>query len=208
MGKAQNMSTRKIKGLETELLCQAYLTSLGYNVSVPIGEDCRYDIILDIKKELLKIQIKTCQVKKNGISINTTSVTTSGKENNIHKYTKEEIDYFATYYNNQCYLIPIEECVGTTRMLSFSKNKTNSAIPLYINDFLAENIIQNRLNNIDYKKEEDKRVCQYDLNDNLINRFYSYEEAGQFLGKTSAHISQCARGLRKTAYGYKWVLKE
>ena len=73
---------------------------MGYNVSVPIGEDCRYDIILDIKKELLKIQIKTCQVKKNGISINTTSVTTSGKENNIHKYTKEEIDYFATYYNN------------------------------------------------------------------------------------------------------------
>lgn len=68
--------------------------------------------------------------------------------------------------------------MGTSRLLSFSKKKTNSSIPLYINDFLAENIIQNRLNNIDYKKEEEKRVYQYDLNDNLINCFKSYEEAG------------------------------
>ena len=208
MKKAQNMQESKIKGLETELLCQAYLTSLGYNISIPIGEDCRYDIILDIKRELLKIQVKTCQLKKNGISIKTVSVTTSGKENITHKYTKEEIDYFATYYNNQCFLIPIEECFGSSRTLSFSKKKTNSYIPLYINDFLAENVIQNRLNNIDYKKEEEKRVYQYDLNDNLINYFNSYEEAGQSLGKASAHISQCARGLRKTAYGYKWILKE
>lgn len=27
----------------------------------------------------------------------------------MHSYTKEEVDYFATYFNNQCYIIPIEK---------------------------------------------------------------------------------------------------
>ena len=47
------MVETKIKGLTTELLCQAYLTSLGYNISIPIGEDCRYDMILDLNGKLL-----------------------------------------------------------------------------------------------------------------------------------------------------------
>jgi len=43
------MTETKAKGLTNELLCEAYLTSLGYNVSIPLGEECRYDLILDIK---------------------------------------------------------------------------------------------------------------------------------------------------------------
>ncbi len=27
----------------------------------------------------------------------------------MHSYTKEEVDYFATYFNNQCYIVPIEK---------------------------------------------------------------------------------------------------
>ena len=46
------MVNSKAKGITTELLCQAYLSSLGYNVSVPIGEDCRYDMILDVDGKL------------------------------------------------------------------------------------------------------------------------------------------------------------
>ena len=39
------MNEQKIKGLTTELQCQTYFTQKGYNVSVPLGEDCRYDRI-------------------------------------------------------------------------------------------------------------------------------------------------------------------
>ena len=27
-----------------------------------------------------------------------------------NKYSKEEIDYFATYWEGKCYLVPVEEC--------------------------------------------------------------------------------------------------
>lgn len=27
----------------------------------------------------------------------------------MHSYTKEEVDYFATYFKNQCYIVPIEK---------------------------------------------------------------------------------------------------
>lgn len=57
------MNESKIKGLTTELKVQAYLTELGYNVSIPLGEDCRYDLILDIDNLLLRVQIKTCTEK-------------------------------------------------------------------------------------------------------------------------------------------------
>ena len=49
------MTESKIKGLTTELQCQLFFTSLGYNVSVPLGEDCKYDFIVDIDGQLLRI---------------------------------------------------------------------------------------------------------------------------------------------------------
>ena len=56
------MTDSKRKGLVTELQCQTYLTNLGFNVSVPLGEDCSYDLIVDIEGLLLRIQVKTCQI--------------------------------------------------------------------------------------------------------------------------------------------------
>lgn len=201
------MVETKIKGLTTELLCQVYLTSLGYNISIPIGEDCRYDMILDLNGKLLRIQVKTCQEEENRISFRTCSITTSGKENITHKYTKDQIDLIATYYNDQCYLIPIEECEGMKgRSLVFSPEKTNAIKPLYIKDYTAEIILNKILNNEQIKKEDDFIVYQYDLNNNLLNQFSSYAEAGTSINKPSSHISQCARGLRKTAYGFIWSL--
>lgn len=216
------MVDTKIKGVTTELLCQAYLTSLGYNISVPIGEDCRYDMILDVEGKLFKIQTKACREEDNTrIVFSTCSITTSGKENIKHSYTKNEIDFIATYYNNQCYLIPIEECEnGTKRSLSFSPKQLNASKVLYIDDYTAEKIISNILNKeINLKNDlfTNKNIisnytilCQYDLNNNLINTYYSYLSAAKAIGKEagSSHISQCARGLRNTAYGYIWKWKD
>lgn len=202
------MNEGKSKGITTELLCEAYISSLGYNVSIPIGEDCKYDFIADIKGKLIRVQVKTCKENENGISISTKSITTSGKENVIHLYSKEEIDFFATFYNHKCYLIPIEECEGNrTKSLSFSGKRVNEQIPLFIDNFTAETIIEKIKNNETFKKTENTfKVFQYDLKGNLINSFSSYAEAGKYIGKSSSHISSCARGKRKTAYGYKWSI--
>lgn len=202
------MVETKARGLSNELLCQAYITSLGYNISVPLGEDCRYDFIMDIKGILKRVQVKSCVENENGLSFSTKSITTSGKENIVHLYSKEEIDFISIYYEHQCYLIPIELFEGQRQCsLSFTGKKVNINQPLFIEDFKAEIIIDAILNNKSYKKgDNDFIVYQYDLQDNLIASFSSYADAGKSLGKSSSHISSCARGLRKTAYGYKWAL--
>ena len=63
------MNEQKIKGLTTELQCQTYFTQKGYNVSVPLGEDCRYDLIVDIEGILIRVQVKTCSIQPTGIKI-------------------------------------------------------------------------------------------------------------------------------------------
>ena len=147
------MVESKAKGLSNELLCQAYITSLGYNLSIPIGEDCRYDFIMDINGILKRVQVKSCIENENGLSFSTKSITTSGKENVTHPYSKEEIDFIAIYYENQCYLIPIELFEGQKQCsLSFTGKKVNAIQPLFIEDYIAEKIIQNVLDNKSYNK--------------------------------------------------------
>ena len=51
-------------------------------------------------------------------------------------------------------------------------------------------------------------ILQYDLNNNFIQSFSSPKEAATFLNKSqSSHITACAKGKRKTAYGYIWKYK-
>jgi group I intron endonuclease len=52
-----------------------------------------------------------------------------------------------------------------------------------------------------------KRVYQYDLDGTFMNSFGSCDEAGRYLKKDGAKISECARnknGKHKTAYKFKW----
>lgn len=53
------MIDTKQKGNLTELECITALTELGYLVSIPFGEDSRYDCIVDINNNLYRIQCKT-----------------------------------------------------------------------------------------------------------------------------------------------------
>lgn len=204
------MVETKARGVSTELYCEAYLSSLGYNISIPIGEDCRYDMILDIDGKLKRIQIKSCRETKNGLLFSTSSITTSGHKNVAHKYTKEEIDFIAIYYNHKCYLVPIEEFENQRQQsLSFSGKRTNLQIPLLLDDFEAEKIIEQIKNNkIFTKTKDDFIIYQYDLNNNLINTFLTYADAARAINnpKGSPHISACTHGRQQTAYGYKWSL--
>lgn len=58
-------------------------------------------------------------------------------------------------------------------------------------------------------EDSKKPVYQYDLNNNFIQEFESAAAAGRALGKErgGSHISACATGKAKTAYGYIWKYK-
>ena len=197
------MNETKIKGLTTELQCQLFFTSLGYNVSIPLGEDCRYDMIVDIEGMLLRIQVKHPSETDTGIVIQTKSNQTNGSINKSFTYNKEQIDYFATYYNNQCYLIKVEEC-SSQKALAFNKVQSTQN---YIKDYEAEKEISRILNGEDILSNDDSiNVYQYDLRGNLVGTYSNAIEAAKSLGDTSknSHITGVLNGKRQTAYGYKW----
>ena len=45
-------------GVLTELQCITYLFELGYDISIPFGDNCSYDCILDVNHKLYKIPSK------------------------------------------------------------------------------------------------------------------------------------------------------
>lgn len=135
----------KFKGTVTELQVQTYFLSKGYNISVPVCEESKYDLILDTGKQLLKIQIKTARLEtnnQNSIVFNCRSTCCNTRENHKRGYSEEEIDYFATYWNDQVYLVPVGE-TSSQKMLHFniedkSKKRANWS---YLEDYEAEVIL-------------------------------------------------------------------
>lgn len=111
------MIDTKVKGNTTEMECMLEFMKLGYQVSIPFGEDSRYDFIGDVNGKLLKIQCKACSEILDDneaiMAIKFKTVRQSGgnaKVNTRTKYTAEEIDYFATSYQGKCYLVPVTQC--------------------------------------------------------------------------------------------------
>lgn len=134
--------TTKQKGNITELECLLAFVKQGYKVSIPYGEDCRYDLVVDIKGHLYRIQCKTSKSLSNpedGFKFKTKSVviTTHGAKEST--YSEDEIDYFATMYEGQCYLVPVEEC-GNEKTLRFRypANGQKKGISLAVNYTLEE----------------------------------------------------------------------
>lgn len=121
-----------ITGNITELQCILYFTKLGYQVSLPYGGQARYDFILDLGIKLLKIQVKTPTTNDDNDYIEIECCNSHlSKGKYIKKtYTENDVDYFATFFNNTCYLIPANEC-NTCKKLRFTQPKNNQKINVY-----------------------------------------------------------------------------
>lgn len=143
----------KQKGNLTELKCIAAFYELGYSVSIPYGENSRYDFIADINGKLIRVQIKTSHQVTKGDNSSYIFSCRSSRSSRTHcinkKYTSSEIDYFSTFILGKCYLIPISEC-STAKTLRFSKPKNGKKRESYnlasdyelekqINKLLAKN---------------------------------------------------------------------
>ena len=120
----KNMDSKK-KGNLTELQCLAAFVECGCGVSIPYGDNSKYDFIADKNGQLLKIQVKTSSMKNGNpdaisFSCRSTHVNCSGVKN--VRYSENEIDYFATYWNGKCYVIPVQEC-SAEKTLRFAPPK-------------------------------------------------------------------------------------
>lgn len=149
----------------------------GYECSIPYGNGAKYDFIVDYNGELLRIQCKSSvHPSKNGVvdtqafQFSACSQTTNTVKTVRHKYSSNDIDYFATCFNGEVYIIPVDEC-STSKTLRFSP-PGNGQINNYnkAEDYLISNFFVSKFDNI--IKEEEKKV-QYvcvQCNNNIVSK--------------------------------------
>ena len=110
------MLNSKQIGNITEVECMLSFLKLGYNVLQPYGDCERYDFVADVKGNFYKIQCKTAKEIDGGIEFSCrSSHRVQGKCVN-EKYTKNDVDFFATSYNGKCYLVPQNECSNAKKL--------------------------------------------------------------------------------------------
>ena len=126
------MNTKQIGDI-SQIKVMTKLLQMEYSVSVPFGDNQRYDIIFD-NGSLNRVQCKTGRIKDNAINFPTAS--TYAHRGGNRKSYKEEVDYFGVYCpdNDKVYLIPITELEGcdtyATLRLSPAKNNQTENIRL------------------------------------------------------------------------------
>lgn len=135
----------KQKGNITELQVLTYATSLGYQVSIPFGDRERYDQIWDIDGDLIKVQVKTSRAIDDECSAIKFSCRSSTRKNGKtyhNRYNKDEIDYFSTFWDDKCYLVPVEEC-STDKVLRFKPPKNNQSNNVsFAKDYEVEEVLK------------------------------------------------------------------
>jgi hypothetical protein len=98
-------NTKKIGDISETMVLAAFVRA-GYKVSIPFGEDNRYDFIIDRDGILSRVQVKTGRLRKGVVLFNCYSSHTHRKGIACRPYTGE-IEYFAVYCpdTNETYLL-------------------------------------------------------------------------------------------------------
>ena len=146
-----NMDYTQSRGNIVELQCISKFFEYGIECSIPYGNGAKYDFIADINGKLIKVQCKAAAFTDNvSFSFRATYKRTLTGTN--CKYTKEQIDYFATYYLGEVYLIPVEEC-STAKTLRLAPPANGQTRYNKAEDYKFENVLLNVFN-IEKPQEE------------------------------------------------------
>ena len=116
----------------------------GILISKPLVQSSRYDFIADINNHLYKIQVKTGTYKEDAYLEFATSTSHTNTRGTLNiSYDANDVDFFATMYQNQCYLVPFEKCGKRSQRIRFvpAKNGQTQGI-LFAKDFKLEDIIK------------------------------------------------------------------
>lgn len=99
----------KDKGNLGEMIIMTEFTKMGYNISVPLNDNCRYDFIAEKDGKCLKVQCKYTESKKGVVEAKCFSTVSKlkGGRNETRHYTSLEIDLLSIYdkTTNKCYYI-------------------------------------------------------------------------------------------------------
>ena len=144
------MNTKYLGNL-TELQCITRFYEMGYPVSIPYGDSEKYDMIVDVRGTLYRLQCKNANCHFNEkeeveyLTIKTSwqSGYTKNSPSQRHQYTEEDCDYFVTHYEGKNYLIPVGQCSNekTLRIVP-PKNGQVKGIT-FLKDCVDEEVLKN-----------------------------------------------------------------
>ena len=139
--KLTEVSSTLLKGRITEVNALAYFLKLGYVVSTP-EVPCQYDMLIDVNNKIYKVQIKTCREVEEAIEFKTTSMTHNANGYVRRDYTEDKVDFFCTYYNDECYLVPFKECGSTTKKLRLVPTRNGQVQNIsFAKNYVAKDIL-------------------------------------------------------------------
>jgi hypothetical protein len=106
------MEHPKTVGERSQLAIMVALDRVGYPVFVPLGENTRYDLVIDEGTRLARVQCKTGRLRGGAVRFKACSSYAHHPSPKILKRDYvDEIDYFGVYCaeTQGVYLIPIED---------------------------------------------------------------------------------------------------
>lgn len=145
----KELNTKAI-GIITEEELKLWFLKQGWTINVPVGDNARYDFIIDFDGKLVRFQSKTSNLTRveNCLNFACASIKYNSNGSNRTKYTKNEIDYFITLHpeTRQVYIVPVEIC-GNECNLRFIPPKSNNYKGVKMaKDYEGEKMIERILN--------------------------------------------------------------
>ena len=136
----------KDKGTITELECAMHFMKLGCTVSTPLGNNAPYDLVVDIQHKLYKIQCKHCSYQNGTLYIECTTNINTRTRLESHKYSKDDVDYFATCYDGTCYLVPYSKA-NKSFSLRIEPTKNNNQVRInWAEDYEISSVFEKIIN--------------------------------------------------------------
>lgn len=155
------MNTKRLGNIgEIKTICK--LVEMQIPVYQAFGDIEKADLVAEFNGKLNKIQVKTSEAFENGsFIVDLTSSTIRKKLDYKHKYSADEIDYFAIYNleSDTLLLLPIEEFEGRTsiRINIPYKPSRNQYKAINWEDYTFDKIISvETLHETSSKKDEEK----------------------------------------------------
>lgn len=194
----------KDKGNIGEAIALAEFTKRGIQVSIPFGDNARYDLIAEFNEKLNKIQVKYCnQTIKDG-SISCPCASSTNHTTNKHLSTYEnDIDYFVFYLAEwgDTIIVPIEK-IGDKKSICFRKT-----IPAASQNYhLVQDYTFSKFFN-DVEEEKEEPIINLNT---LLNKKNTCIDCGTIISDKATRCRSCAAKMqpKKTDRPNREELKE
>lgn len=116
-------------GITSEYIVTTEALKRGYNVLQPVGGFLAYDLVLDIKSVLIKVQVKTAHfAKKRRVFISSTRRQVNNKyRSGPERYMNGDFDFAAVVHKDlPIYIVPFSDFIQSSSFtISLNRNGKN-----------------------------------------------------------------------------------